>query len=180
MTVFHESMLMNNAELRRAVEARQAGAASMPTPDQLFGGGCCDGGKCHATPEELEAGWREITQASSAKYHAERLTGDSLLADHGDGRLGSREFLELVEELRQLHLEKTAQYGDEADPFANVSASAKCGVEPWRRALCDLSDCVVRLQRHASGQPVDIENAALDAANWALICLLKMREANRG
>jgi hypothetical protein len=92
-------------------------------------------------------------------------------------RPGSLPFLELVEELRQLHLTKTAQYGDEADPFANVSASAKCGVEPWRRALCDLSDCVVRLQRYASGQPVDIENAALDAANWALICLLKMREA---
>jgi hypothetical protein len=92
-------------------------------------------------------------------------------------RPASLPFLELVEELRQLHLTKTAQYGDEADPFANVSASAKCGVEPWRRALCDLSDCVVRLQRYASGQPVDIENAALDAANWALICLLKMREA---
>lgn len=156
----------SNAALREAVEARLAG-------------GCCDGGRCHTTPEELAAEWRKITQASAAKYHDERLTGDSLLADQGDIRLGSREFLELVEELRQLHLEKTAQYGDEADPFANVSASAKCGVEPWRRALCDLSDCVVRLQRYASGQQVDIENAALDAANWALICLLKMREANR-
>ena len=62
----------SNAALRAAVEARIAGKASMPTPDQLFGGGCCDGGKCHATPEELEEGWREITQASSAKYHAER------------------------------------------------------------------------------------------------------------
>jgi len=99
---------------------------------------------------------------------------------HPPERPGSLPFLELVEELRQLHLVKTAQYGDEADPFANVSASAKCGVEPWRRALCDLSDCVVRLQRYASGQPVDIENAALDAANWALICLLKMRESQRG
>ena len=62
----------SNAALRAAVEARLAGRASMPTPDQLFGGGCCDGGKCHSTPEELEEGWREITQASSAKYHAER------------------------------------------------------------------------------------------------------------
>ena len=62
----------SNAALRAAVEARLAGRASMPTPDQLFGGACCDGGKCHPTPEELEAGWREITQASSAKYHAER------------------------------------------------------------------------------------------------------------
>lgn len=62
----------SNAALRAAVEARLAGRASMPTPDQLFGGACCDGGKCHSTPEELEAGWREITQASSAKHHAER------------------------------------------------------------------------------------------------------------
>ena len=94
-------------------------------------------------------------------------------------RPGSLPFLELVEELLQLHLEKTAQYGDEADPFANVSASAKCGVEPWRRALCDLSDCVVRLQREANGQPVDWENAAIDAVNWGLIYLVKKREANR-
>jgi len=92
-------------------------------------------------------------------------------------RPGSLPFLELVEEVRQLHVTKTAQYGDESDPFANVSASAKCGVEPWRRALCDLSDCVVRLQREANGQPVDWENAAIDAVNWGLIYLVKKREA---
>ena len=88
-----------NAQLRAAVENRLAG-------------GCCDGGKCHATPEQLKEGWREITQASSAKYHAERAepeesvpvdwilqgqkemeastddirwTGDSLLATPPDG-----------------------------------------------------------------------------------------------
>jgi hypothetical protein len=99
---------------------------------------------------------------------------------HAPERPGSLPFLELVEELRQLHLEKTAQYGDEADPFANVSASAKCGVEPWRRALCDLSDCVVRLQREANGQPVDWENAAIDAVNWGLIYLVKKREDQQG
>jgi hypothetical protein len=99
---------------------------------------------------------------------------------HAPERPGSLPFLELVEELRQLHLTKTAQYGDEADPFANVSASAKCGVEPWRRALCDLSDCVVRLQREANGQPVDWENAAIDAVNWGLIYLVKKREDQQG
>jgi hypothetical protein len=87
MTVFHESMLMDNAELRRAVEARQAG-------------GCCDGGKCHATPEELEAGWREITQASAAKYAAERLTGDSLLADQGEISPAERLLLDAIDVVR--------------------------------------------------------------------------------
>ena len=102
-----------------------------------------------------------------------RQTGDGVL---GEKPVGSVDWLEAVEELRQLHFEKTAAYGD-SDPFANVTASAKCGVEPWRRALCDLSDCVVRMQRFANGQPVDYENALMDAANWALICLVKLREA---
>jgi len=103
----------------------------------------------------------------------ERLAGDGIAHEQ---RPGSLPFLELLEELRQLHYEKTASYGGAADPFENVTASAKCGVEPWRRALCDLSDCVVRMQKFANGQPVDYENALIDAANWSLICLLKLRE----
>jgi hypothetical protein len=94
------------------------------------------------------------------------------------GPAGSAEWLDALERLRALHHEKTAQYGGADDAFENVTASAKCGVEPWRRALCDLSDCVVRMQKYASGQPVDPTNALLDAANWALICLIKMEEAN--
>jgi hypothetical protein len=107
----------------------------------------------------------------------ERLAGDGITHEQ---RPGSLPFLELLEELRQLHFEKTSSYGGATDPFENVTASAKCGVEPWRRALCDLSDCVVRMQKYANGQPVDFENALIDAANWSLICLLKLREANRG
>jgi hypothetical protein len=82
-------------------------------------------------------------------------------------------------QLTQLHREKTAQYGGDTDPFENVTASAKCGVEPWRRALCDLSDCVVRMQKYAQGQPVDWRNALMDAANWALICYIKLEEEHR-
>jgi hypothetical protein len=59
MQGFITELEATNAQLRAAVENRLAG-------------GCCDGGKCQPTPEELEEGWREITQASSAKYHAER------------------------------------------------------------------------------------------------------------
>ena len=92
---------------------------------------------------------------------------------------GSTEWLGVLEELRELHLEKTATYGDKQSPFANVEASAACGVEPWRRALCDLSDCVVRMQRFSSGTKVDYENALIDAANWAMICLVMLRREKR-
>ena len=88
---------------------------------------------------------------------------------------GSLEWMDIVEELRQLHLEKTSQYGSTQSAFANVEASEKCGVEPWRRAICDLSDCTVRLQSLCNGQDVDYENACLDAANWALIALVMLR-----
>jgi hypothetical protein len=101
--------------------------------------------------------------------------GDSLLRE--PGAAGSPEWLDALERLRALHYEKTAQYGGADDAFENVTASAKCGVEPWRRALCDLSDCVVRMQKYAQGQPVDPTNALLDAANWALICLIKMEQS---
>jgi hypothetical protein len=107
----------------------------------------------------------------------QRMRGDSLMREARAA--GSPEWLDALDRLRALHHEKTAQYGGADDAFENVTASAKCGVEPWRRALCDLSDCVVRMQKYAQGQPVDPTNALLDAANWALICLIKMEEAGR-
>jgi hypothetical protein len=144
-----------NAKLREAVEARREAHAAGKPHDEWYAAMQDKGG---ATAEDIVARF-----AAPAREHP-----------------GSLPFLELLEELRQLHFFKTAQYGGAADPFENVTASAKCGVEPWRRALCDLSDCVVRMQRFANGQPVDYENALIDAANWSLICLLKLREAKRG
>lgn len=144
-----------NQLIRAAVEARMA--ATDPDDPKMVGYAhtpteCCDGGKCQPPP---------VAQRLSAHSHPRQ----------------SLYWMDANNRLCQLHLEKTAQYGGDSDPFENVTASAKCGVEPWRRALCDLSDCVVRMQKFAQGQPVDWENALLDAANWALICYVKLREA---
>jgi len=48
-----------NAQLRAAVETRLAG-------------GCCDGGKCQPAADDASERWKEITQASAAKYNADR------------------------------------------------------------------------------------------------------------
>ena len=100
-----------------------------------------------------------------------------LTCDHDDRRApGSLEWLEVLEELRALHLKKTNDYGSKASAFANVEASFLCGVEPWRRALCDASDCIVRMQQYAVGSKnVDTDNALIDLANWAIICLVQLR-----
>jgi len=92
---------------------------------------------------------------------------------------GSLEFMTIIEELRQLHLEKTSVYGSTKSAFANVEASSLCGVEPWRRAMCDISDCTVRMQNFCNGaEDVDFENALLDLANWSLICLIFLRRGS--
>jgi hypothetical protein len=130
----------------------------------------------------------DLLSRAASCCEGQRMRGDGLLSEtyaewepslQENPAAGSREWLGALERLRALHHEKTAQYGGAEDAFENVTASAKCGVEPWRRALCDLSDCVVRMQKYAQGQPVDPTNALLDAANWALICLIKMEEEGR-
>ena len=184
-----------NATLRQAVEIRrESQAAGKPLEEWYASQGETDSFQpvTEPMPEETSADVlahadQPLIEHMLHQYHLHRagLTQDeldeALERQAGDGitheqRPGSLPFLELLEELRQLHFQKTAQYGGNTDPFENVTASAKCGVEPWRRALCDLSDCVVRMQRFANGQPVDYENALIDAANWSLICLLKLRE----
>jgi len=157
-----------NAKLKAAVKERlDATPADDPKVATVS---CCEGQRT-----VVSASW---DNAEAARADCERqLRGDSLLRE--PLAAGSPEWLDALDRLRALHHEKTAQYGGADDAFENVTASAKCGVEPWRRALCDLSDCVVRMQKYAQGQPVDPTNALLDAANWALICLIKMEEAGR-
>lgn len=156
--------------MRRAVEQRMATTAA---DDPKMIGYKIDQGDPEPEPESCCEGVR---------FRGDALLGRTAVLPAGmkmkriGGPAGSAEWLDALERLRALHHEKTAQYGGADDAFENVTASAKCGVEPWRRALCDLSDCVVRMQKYAQGQPVDPTNALLDAANWALICLIKMEE----
>ena len=177
-----------NATLRQAVEIRRENQAAGKPLEEWYGSQSETDSVQPVTPSDLGTSG-EVSSNATFGYDAETMKAarDWVAArdefaefESSKGRPGSLPFLELLEELRQLHFQKTAQYGGNADPFENVTASAKCGVEPWRRALCDLSDCVVRMQRFANGQPVDYENALIDAANWALICLLKLREDKRG
>jgi hypothetical protein len=171
-----------NETLRNAVEARrEAQAAGKPLEEWYDVSQATTKPRCFdASTEEMQhvtLGYDTETIKAARDWVAAR--DEFAEFQSNSERPGSLPFLELLEKLRQLHFEKTASYGGAADPFENVTASAKCGVEPWRRALCDLSDCVVRMQKYANGQPVDYENALIDAANWSLICLLKLREAKR-
>jgi len=184
-----------NSQLRAAVETRLAG-------------GCCDGGKCHAPADEAPERWKEITQASAAKYHAERAepketipvdwilkgqkemdaapddirwTGDSILAKQDDIRPGSREFLEVLDELKQLHMRKTMDYGVDEDALSNIRSSADVVNMPaWAGCILRISDKMHRLKaffRRGKCEFDGVEDTLKDLACYAAIALVLYRES---
>jgi hypothetical protein len=198
----------SNAALREAVEARLAGLASMPTPDRLFGGGCCDGGMCQPTDDAPER-WRVMAQASAEKYHAERAepeemvpvdwilqgqkemqastddirwTGDSILAKQDDIRPGSREFLDVLDELKQLHLRKTLDYGVDEDALSNIRQSSDVVNMPaWAGCILRISDKMHRLKayfRRGKCEFDGVEDTLKDIACYAAIALVLHRESD--
>jgi hypothetical protein len=185
-----------NAQLRAAVETRLAG-------------GCCDGGKCQPADQAPER-WKVMAQASAEKYAAERAepeesvpvdwilqgqkemeastddirwTGDSILAKQSDDiRPGSREFLDVLDELRTLHLRKTMDYGVDEDALSNIRQSADVVNMPaWAGCILRISDKMHRLRayfRRGKCEFDGVEDTLKDIACYAAIALVLHRESD--
>jgi hypothetical protein len=183
-----------NSQLRAAVETRL--------------GGCCDGGKCQPANDEGEQ-WKVKAQASADKYHAERAepeeqipvdwilqgqkemeaapddirwTGDSIIAKQDDIRPGSREFLDVLDELRTLHLRKTKDYGVDEDALSNIRQSADVVNMPaWAGCILRISDKMHRLKaffRNGRCEFDGVEDTLKDIACYAAIALVLHRESD--
>jgi len=82
-------------------------------------------------------------------------------------------------EIAVLHDKKAADYGTDADPFANVRASAGWGIPPWLGVLVRMGDKIARLQQFArKGTLVNesAEDSLLDLAVYSLINIVLLRE----
>jgi hypothetical protein len=147
-----------NSQLRSAVE------------DSLAGG-CCDGGR-----------WKVKAQASADKYHAHRLTGDSLLTA-SDVHPTSQAYFDLLDKMKALHASKSRDYGSETDPLANIRSGAEfVGIEPFKGAMVRLSDKVTRLatfNRTGSLHHEGVEDTLLDLASYSLLALLLYQEDHK-
>jgi hypothetical protein len=178
-----------NAQLRSAVETRLAGDV---VEEQ------------QAPPQSDVDRWKEITQASAEKYHAEReesvpvdwilqgqkemeaapddirWTGDSILAKQDDIRPGSREFLAILDELKSLHLAKTLDYGVDEDALSNIRQSADVVNMPaWAGCILRISDKMHRLRaffRRGKCEFDGIEDTLKDIACYSAIALVLYRE----
>jgi len=182
----------DNAALRAAVTARhegmaaslagcppaQAAAASVlsdPTP-------CCDGGRTipvdyilrgEAELRAAAAGWKQTVEDAKPA----RLARESSL------RPGSAEFLAVLDELRELHLRKTLDYGVDEDALSNIRTSADyVNVPAWAGCVIRLADKMHRLRAYFRRGKVEfdgIPDTLLDMAAYSIIALVLYRESER-
>jgi hypothetical protein len=91
-------------------------------------------------------------------------------------------FMQIVDEIVAMHDKKQKDYGTNADPLANVRASADFGIEPWIGVLIRMNDKMKRLQKAARGGQLaneSVEDSILDIAVYAIIDLVLYRETQQ-
>jgi hypothetical protein len=94
----------------------------------------------------------------------------------------SEQFFALLEELEALHGSKSADYGSETDPLANIRQGAEfVNIEAWRGCLVRIADKVQRLRTYCrTGRLVHegVRDTLLDLANYSLLAIILHDEAN--
>lgn len=94
----------------------------------------------------------------------------------------SSRFMELLAEMASLHKSKSADYGSEADPLANIRQGADfVDIEPWRGCMVRIADKVQRLRTYCkTGTLVHegVKDTLLDLAAYSLLAIVLYEETN--
>lgn len=175
-----------NAKLRQAVEIRREAQAAGKPHEEWY--------DVSTVTTEPVAPVAEVEGSQQDReYRAYPMTPDELDEVferlHGDGiqheqQPGSLPFLELLEELRQLHLSKSQDYGSESDPLANIRQGAEfVGIEAWRGCMVRVADKVQRLKTYCrTGRLVHegVRDTLLDLAAYSLLAIVLFDEGKDG
>ena len=96
----------------------------------------------------------------------------------------STAFVDLLREMQRLHLSKSADYGSEDDPLANVRSGADfVNIEPWRGCMVRIADKVQRLRTYCrTGRLVHegVRDTLLDLSAYALLAIVLFDEGRDG
>lgn len=123
-------------------------------------------------------GWKQVVKdAEPARMARARQL------EQPDLRPGSAEFLQVLDELRDLHLRKTLDYGVDEDALSNIRTSADyVNVPAWAGCVIRMADKMHRLRAYFRRGKVEfdgIEDTLLDIAAYAAIALVLHRETDR-
>ena len=101
--------------------------------------------------------------------------------DAGGLRPGSGEFLAVLDEIRELHLKKTLDYGADDDALANIRSSAEVvNVPAWAGCMIRIADKMHRIKSFFRRGRVEfdgIDDTLLDIASYSVIALVLHRES---
>lgn len=96
----------------------------------------------------------------------------------------STAFVSLLAEMQRLHESKSADYGSEDDPLANVRSGADfVNIEPWRGCMVRIADKVQRLRTYCrTGRLVHegVRDTLLDLAAYSLLAIVLFDEGADG
>jgi hypothetical protein len=171
-----------NQMLRQAVEIRRENQAAGKPHEEWYG---VTQPVTESLPEVAEAEetqhveWDRLADEPYIEHLLEqqRLRGDGITHEQ---RPGSLPFLELLEEVRQLHLSKSQDYGSESDPLANIRQGAEfVGIEPWRGCMVRVADKVQRLKTYCkTGRLVHegVRDTLLDLSAYSLLAIVLFDE----
>jgi len=88
-------------------------------------------------------------------------------------------FLQILDEMRQLHIKKGADYGTDNDTFSNMRDSQEFGISPVLGAILRANDKMQRLKTFANKGVLaneSLEDSLIDLASYAVIALVLYRE----
>jgi hypothetical protein len=83
-------------------------------------------------------------------------------------------FHEILRELGELHDRKSADYGSDKDPYANVRASQDFGIPPWVGAVLRAHDKITRIKsfiQKGNLRNESLEDSLRDVAVYFIIAL---------
>src|SRR3990172_7386733 len=96
---------------------------------------------------------------------------------------GSERFHQILQELGELHDRKQADYGTDADPFANVRSSRDFAVPAWVGAMIRGNDKISRIKSFIKKRRLEneaLEDSLRDLAVYTIIALVLYEEEREG
>jgi hypothetical protein len=125
--------------------------------------------------------WYDVSMPATDPQHIGASTEESQHVEW-DQPTTSQRFLDLLDEMRRLHESKSADYGSETDPLANIRQGAEfVGIEPWRGCMVRIADKVQRLKTFCrTGRLVHegVRDTLLDLSAYSLLAIVLFDEGN--
>jgi len=150
--------------------------------DRLYGS-CCDGDRMCKGDEEHPVLTDPEDESDDTADPIHEFRGgwtDNEVIQQLEPHRSSRRFVELLQEMEDLHNSKSADYGSEDDPLANIRQGADfVDIEPWRGCMVRIADKVQRLRTYCkTGRLVHegVRDTLLDLAAYSLLAIVLHEE----